>query len=138
MKKINGLKASLIITDIFFVILIIFTVGLPWMVSWYAEVMQRSATLATTILVTCYPCAPFAGALLLYLRRLLKNCTMGNIFTDANILVFTKMYICCIIISVITLIAGNFYMPFLIVGATFAFLALLLFSLKGIFNSTKQ
>ncbi len=108
------------------------------MVSWYAEVMQRSTTLATTILVTCYPCAPFAAALLIYLRKLLKNVLAQNIFTDTNISILKKMYICCIIIAVITLIAGNFYMPFLIVGATFAFLALLLFSLKNIFGSIKK
>lgn len=138
MKKINPIKLAIIITDIFFAILIFFSVALPWMVSWYVEIKQRSTTLATTVLVTCYPCAPFAAALLVYLRRLLKNTLAGDVFADSSISVLSKMVVCCGIISVITLIAGKFYMPFLIVGATFAFLALLLFSLKGIFNSQKE
>jgi hypothetical protein len=138
MKEFNSIKLSIVITNIFFIILVVFSVGLPWMVSWYAEVMNRSASLATTILVTCYPCAPFAAALLIFLKKLLKNTLAGDIFTDKSITVLGKMVICSIIISVITLIAGNFYMPFLIVGATFAFLALLLFSLKGIFTRAKE
>lgn len=137
MKKINSIKLSIIITDIFFTILILFSIALPWLVSWYAEIMQRSATLATTVLVTCYPCAPFAGALLIFLRKLLKNTAKESAFCEANITLLKRMIICCIVISVITLIAGNFYMPFLIVGATFAFLSLLLFSLRNIFVVAK-
>ena len=42
---------------------------------------------------------------------------------------------CCFIIAVITLVAGKFYLPFFIVGGTFAFLGLLVYSLRGIFIS---
>lgn len=133
MKKIDTLKLSVIITDIFMIILVGFCIGLPWFITWYAEVMNRSSTLAATVMITCYPCAPFAATLLFLLRKLLKNIIAEQIFTNSNVAIFKKMIICCMVISFITLIAGKFYMPFLIVGATFAFLSLLLYSLKGIF-----
>ena len=134
MKKIDALKLSVIITDIFMVVLVCFCIALPWFITWYAEVMNRSATLAATVMITCYPCAPFAFCLLFFLRKLLKNAIADRIFNNTNIAIFKKMIICCMVISIITLIAGKFYMPFLIVGSTFAFLSLLLFSLRGIFE----
>ena len=138
LKKINTLKLAIIITKVFFVFLIGFCIGLPWLISWYAEVMHRSATLAATVMLTCYPCAPFAGALLIFLQKLLKNVMANEIFCEANLNIFKKMFICCVVISLITLIAGKFYMPFLLVGATFAFLSLLLLSLKGIIEVVKN
>ncbi len=130
----KAIKISLWVTNIFFAILVIFSACLPWMVSWYVEVMHRSQTLATTILVTCYPCAPIAAALLLFLRKLIKNTQKEALISEKNITQLKKMSFCCIFIAIITLIAGKFYLPFLIVGATFAFLSLLLFTLKGLFE----
>lgn len=134
MKKINPVKLSIIITDIFFCILIIFTLTLPWIVTWYVEAMHRAASLPATILVTCYPCVPFAAGSLFFLRKLLKNALAGEIFSATSITYLKNLSCCALIIAVITLFAGKFYLPFFIVGATFAFLSLLIFSLKCIFS----
>lgn len=134
----KSLKLSLVLTDIFIVILIIFTVFLPFGVSWYVEVMNRSQTLAATIMVTCYPCAPFVAVSLLSLRKILKNALRGNIFTDENFKHLRNISICCLIISVITLIAGRYYLPFYIVGGTFIFLALIVFTANGVFRAISE
>lgn len=131
MDKIKSIKASIVLIDIFLVVLIIFAIGLPWMVSWYVETMKRSATLAATVLVTCYPCAPFAGAILVFLKKLLKNTLKGGMICEENIKLLKKITVCCGIIAIITFVAGKFYLPFLIVGATFAFVALLIFALRA-------
>ena len=133
MNNYKCLKLSIIITNIFLVILLFFTLTLPWLVTWYVETMNRSATLAATVMVTCYPCVPFATACLLLTRRLLKNAMAKKLFSENSILCLRRLSACCIVISVITLIAGKFYLPFLIVGAAFAFIYLLNFSLKCIF-----
>ena len=138
MNNSKYLKLALIITNIFLVVLFIFAVLLPWMVTWYVEAMHRSVTLATTVMVTCYPCVPFAAACLLLTRRLLKNAMAKKLFSENSILCLKRLSACCIVISVITLIAGKFYLPFLIVGAAFAFISLLTFSLKGIFAEVSK
>ncbi len=127
------IKASIILTNIFLVILFLFTVTLPFLVTWYADIMGRSSTLATTVMVTCYPCGPFAATLLWKLRKLLKNALEDNLFSKSSLEHIKKIALCCIVIAVITLIGGNFYLPFLIVGATFSFLSLLLFALRSVF-----
>ena len=127
------IKASIILTNIFLVILFLFTLTLPFLVTWYADIMGRSSTLATTVMVTCYPCVPFAAKLLWKLRKLLKNALEDNLFSKSSLEHIKKIALCCIVIAVITLIGGNFYLPFLIVGATFSFLSLLLFALRSVF-----
>lgn len=135
MDNAKCLKLSVIITNIFLVILLLFTIFLPILVTWYVETMQRPASLPATILVTCYPCVPFAGACLLLIRKLLKYALEGKLFSEESVRCFKRLSYCCIAIAVITIIAGKFYLPFFIVGATFAFLSLLTFSLKCIFES---
>ena len=135
MNNAKCLKLSVIVTNVFLIILLLFTIFLPILVTWYVETMQRPASLPTTILVTCYPCVPFAGACLLLVRKLLKNALAGKFFSKESIGCFKRLSFCCVTISVITIIAGKFYLPFFIVGATFAFLSLLVFSLKCIFES---
>ena len=126
------IKVSIILTNIFLLILFFFTITLPFLVTWYADIMGRSSTLATTVMVTCYPCVPFAATILITLKKLLKTALNGNIFSNESVVYLKNIAICCIVIAVITLVGGNFYLPFLIVGATFSFLSLLLYALRGI------
>ncbi len=131
MDKIKSIKISIIVTNIFIALLCVFVVGLPWMVTWYVEEMGRSTTLAATVLITCYPCAPFVGAILVFLRKLLKRVLTKGLLNEENFALIKKIVICCIIVAAITLVAGIFYMPFYLVGATFVFIALLLFALRA-------
>ncbi len=74
-----------------------------------------------TVMVTCYPCAPFVGIALFMLRRILKRASNGAFFTDIGLNDIRVISVCCAVIAVITLIAGRYYLPFYIVGGTFAF-----------------
>lgn len=133
MDKIKSIKLSIALTHVFFWILIIFVIALPWGVSWYVDTMGRSQSLATTIMVTCYPCVPFAASTLICLRRLLKNVLADNLFHHSSIRYLGFISAFCLTIAVITIIAGRFYLPFYIVATTFAFLSLLTFALKNAF-----
>lgn len=133
MKKTQTIKFSIMLTETFILLLIILTAVLPFLVTWYVEYTSRLESLATTIMVTCYPCAPFTGLTLFYLRRVLKKIEKGDYSNPKNIKHLKYMAICCIIISVITLIAGRFYLPFFLVAGTFLFLALLIFVFRNIF-----
>lgn len=134
----KALKLCLMLTDIFIGLLIIITVFLPYGISWYVETMHRSQSLPATVMVTCYPCAPFVGIALFMLRRILKRASNGAFFTDIGLNDIRVISVCCAVIAVITLIAGRYYLPFYIVGGTFAFLALLSFSAYTVLSAAKQ
>ncbi len=129
----KSLKIALWLTNIFILLLAICAVALPWAVTWYVETMGRSQKLPAIIMVTCYPCVPFAGGILLYLRRIIKNISADMLFHLDNVIYFKRISLFCLIISVITLIAGRFYLPFLIVGIAFAFFAFLTYVYKTVF-----
>ena len=65
----KALKIAYWLTNLFGLALIVCTVALPWLVTWYVEIKGWSQTLPAIIMVTCYPCVPFAAGILLYLRR---------------------------------------------------------------------
>ena len=130
-KKV--LKTALWLTTLFALLLCVFAIALPWAVTWYVEKMGRSQTLPAIIMVTCYPCVPFAAGILLYLRRIIKSIIKEMVFQLDNVVYFNRIAIFCLAISIITFIGGKFYLPFLIVGTTFAFLAFLTFVYKVVF-----
>ncbi len=135
MEKYKHVRISILLIDICFFLLGVFVVALPFVITWYAEVMGRGPNLATTVMVTCYPCVPFGWAILLSMRRFLKQVVKGLLFSDYSIKQLKNVCICCVVIAVITIIAGNFYMPFFIVGGTFMFLSLISFSLRAVIKS---
>ena len=133
MDKIKSIKISIAFTHIFFWMLVGFTIALPKAVTWYVETMGREQSLPTTVMVTCYPCVPFAAATLICLRRVLRNVLKGELFHHSNIRYLSFISAFCLVIAVITIVGGRFYLPFYIVAATFSFLALLVFALKNAF-----
>ncbi len=138
MKKINLVKLAIVFTTIFIILILIIAALLPFLVTWYVERANRLESLATTIMVTCYPCAPFTILSLLYLRKLLKSVINKNILSDENIKNLKYMSICCLIISLITIVAGRFYLPFFMVSATFLFLSLLIFVFRSVLIEYKE
>ena len=134
----KSLKAAIILTYIFMVILVLLVITLPMLVTWYVEIRGKSASLPTTMMVTCYPCAPFTGISLLCLRRLLKNALIDELFSLSSIRCLKYIAVSCAVITVITLIAGRYYLPFYIVGATFAFLGLLAFSFMAVLQNHEE
>ncbi len=133
MRKTNSIKFSIILTDIFLIVLFLVAISLPMLVTWYVKYTGRNENLATTLMVTCYPCAPFTGLTLFYLRKVLKNIKNGNYTSKENIKLLKYMCLCCVIIATITLIAGRFFLPFYLVAGTFLFITLLIFVFRNIF-----
>lgn len=84
MNSQKSIKLSILLTDLFIILLIIIVIALPFMVSWYVEVHGRSASLPATIMVTCYPCAPFVAVMLLSIRKMLKNVLLQQGFFANN------------------------------------------------------
>lgn len=133
MKKTHTIKFSITLTGFFMFLLVLTTASLPFLVTWYVNHTGRLESLATTIMATCYPCAPFVGLTLFYLRAVLKKIEKGDYSNPKNVKHLKYMAICCMIIALITLIAGRFYLPFFLVAGTFLFLALLIIVFRNIY-----
>ena len=114
--KFNA-KILLYITYLFMVILAVMTFTLPFLVTWYVETMGRSPDLATTVMVTCYPCVPLGFITLLSMKRLLKSLAIGNPRDSKNLTHLNKIALCCFVAGVVMFVAGFFYMPFFIAAA---------------------
>lgn len=138
MEKYKYIKISIFIIDIFFVALAILAFSLPFLVNWYVEIMNRNSSLAATVMLTSYPCVPFVFMALLSLRRFLKGVMKDEMFSPYNLKQLKILGFSSIIIALITLVAGAFYMPFYFVGLTFGFMSLLVFSLLSVGKSQEE
>ena len=126
-------KMSLYLVYIFAAALVAVSVALPFIVTWYVETKGRDSTLPATIMLTCYPCLPFAAAILISLKRLLNNVLAGLILGDKNLALLRAAAISCFGIVAITAAAGRLYKPFYIIAASAAACGLTFFIVKSIF-----
>ncbi len=130
----KSIKVSLILTYIFMFLLIAGIISLPWLVQWYVEICHRKPGLPTTIMLTCYPCVPFAAVCLWSLRTFLKNLLDDKINTLQNVSMLNRISWCCFGIMAIMLISGRFYLPFYVCAICAAFLGLILRIVKNLFH----
>ena len=132
------LKAALCLVYIFGVALAAVSVALPFIITWYVEARGRDQTLPATVMLTCYPCLPFAAAILISLRRLLNNALSGLILGDKNLSLLRALTISCFAITAITLAAGKQYTPFYIIAASAAACGLVFFVVRSLFGALLQ
>ena len=104
MEKFKLVKISILLIDAAFVLLAALIIGLPFLITWYVEIMNRSASLATTVMLTSYPCAPFVGYGLFMLRRFLKETIKDEIFGAESLKYLIRLAFCCVVIAICRLI----------------------------------
>lgn len=128
-------KFTLIVTYIAMFLLLLFVIFLPLLAQYFVEVRSKDKALASTILLTCYPCVPFAALTLFSLRKLLKNVLNGLILGDSNIKALRIITICLALAGVIMFAGGFFYMPFFISGAAAIICSLIVYVLSSVLNA---
>ncbi len=131
----KSVKSALIITYISMVLLLLFVIFLPLLVQYYVEIRGKDPNLATTIMLTCYPCVPFAAVVLYSLRGLLKNVLAGLILGDKNIKFLRIISICLLLSAIVMFIGGFKYMPFFISAAAALICGLIVFVLENVLNA---
>lgn len=131
-------KLSLILTYVFIAALAAAVIFLPALITWYVEVMGRDQNLPTIVMITCYPCVPFAAVMLFSLRALLKNIISDLVFGDENIRLLKRISICCGVASLILLLAGSLYLPFYVAGVSAAACGLIVHVIKNLFETALQ
>lgn len=128
----KSVMLSLIITYVFMVLLVIGMVVLPMLVTWYVEYKGREASLPTTIMLTLYPCSPFAATALWSLRGVFKGILEGNTFTAENVIRLKRISWCAFAVMAVMLYSGRFYLPFYVCAMCAAFIGLILRVFKNI------
>ena len=133
--KAHTKSARLTLCLTFFILIAVAAAAatLPWLTDWYIRKTGRKEELRTVIMTVCYICLPAALAALYSLIRLLKNILDGEIFIQGNVLHLRLLSWCCGAVSLITLAAGYFYLPFYLVGLAAIFFTLILRVIKNVF-----
>ena len=133
--KAHTKSARLTLCLTFFILIAVAAAAatLPWLTDWYIRKTGRKEELSTVIMTVCYICLPAALAALYSLIRLLKNILVGEIFIQGNVLHLRLLSWYCGAVSLITLAAGYFYLPFYLVGLAAVFFTLILRVIKNVF-----
>ena len=126
-------RLTLCLTFLILIAVMAAAVTLPWLTDWYIRKTGRDEDLRTVIMTVCYICLPAALAALYSLIRLLKNILVGEIFIQGNVLHLRLLSWYCGAVSLITLAAGYFYLPFYLVGLAAIFFTLILRVIKNVF-----
>ncbi len=132
-NKNKSLMLTLIITGVLMFLLTVLVFFMPWILQFYIEVMKRTFAPKTAMLVVFYCLVPFGYAVLGILMKLLLNLKKENIFIrqNVNLLRFLSWFMSGA--AVISVIGGFWYLPFLIVGAVFSFMFMILRVVKSAF-----
>ena len=141
----NSVNLSLVVC---FVVTAFLIAGLfvgPWAVKmWFhiyrgwsenGEAMERMLKLFR---VCFYPCACLGLVTLYSLIRLLLNIKREDIFIIANVRCLRRISWCCITVSVITLVAGVMYLPYMFVCVAAGFVGLMLRVVKNVMENAVQ
>ena len=84
--------------------------------------------------IVVYVSAAPSAVLLLYLNRLLSRIHKGEFFSEANIFSLRLISWCSFCVAIVTLLAGLFYLSFLLVAVAFAFIGLIVRVVKNVFE----
>ena len=135
MHNKRSVIASFVITELFAVLTVAGAFTLPMLTRIYCDLTDRPERVAVSITVGCYTCLPFVLAALVCLHMLLANINREQTFIVRNVTLLRVMSWLCFVIGLVCLVSGFFYMPFFLVAAAAAFIALIIRVIKNVFAS---
>ena len=127
---------------------VVLTAGLfmgPWVVKMWFTVYRgwnqqgvAMERMLTEFVICFYPCAMLGYVTLYSLIRLLRNIQKDDIFVTPNVRYLRRISWCCLIVSVITFVAGVFYLPYLFIAFAAGFVGLMLRVVKNVMENAVQ
>ena len=125
MKK-GSVYCSMIFVVLFSLALIALLFFAPRIMALYAAWRLISAAVSGVVLAAFYVSALPAAISLVCLFLLLKNLLAEQPFLRRNCTLIGTVSWCCVAVAVVTLVAGFWYMPLLLVTAAMVFIFLIL------------
>lgn len=128
---------SRVCTTAFMVGLGAIDLGGSWLVDWFICITRYQFPMGYQVrllfLASLYLCSIPAWIVLIRLNRLLANIQAEQVFVSINVTALRDISYCCIAAAVICLVSGIYYIPFLLVAAAAAFMALIVQVVKNCF-----
>lgn len=110
-------------------------VGAPWGVKWFVALSQAQLTgREGYFLSTIYCAVPLAAAVLAFLYQLLGRIQKGEIFVRENVRLLRAISWCCFGAALVCLASALYYLPYLLLAALAAFMALIVRVVKNVFE----
>lgn len=134
MKK-GSIYCSMAFVILFSLALAALLVFAPRIAALYAAWRLLPAAVTGVVLAAFYGCALPAAASLVCLFLLLRNLLAEQPFLRRNCRLIGAVSWCCIAVAVITLVAGFWYMPLLLVTAAMVFIFLILRIVRRCFEA---
>lgn len=144
-NKDKSIVLSITVCFIFLSLLSIVLFLGPWVANLWFDVyrgfdpnLAAIKRLLTIFVCSFYPCAVFGYITLYSLIRLLFNIRQKNIFINKNVVYLRRISWCCFAVSLITLIAGVFYIPYCFISVAAAFIGLMLRVVKNVMQNAVE
>lgn len=132
MKK-SAVICTLALVLLFSLVLAVLLFTAPYLVECYAQWRVLPVGEDTALLLAFYLCAAPAGVSLFCLYLLLQNIRRDLIFTKPSSLLMGIISWCCAAVTLITGVAGFWYMPLFFITVAMAFLFLIVRVIRGCF-----
>ena len=133
-NRSKSLRLTIVCTWLFMALLLAAVVFAPQIAYWYFSGRENSQFYCQLFCIVVYVSAAPSAVLLLYLNRLLSRIHKGEFFSEANIFSLSLISWCSFCVAIVTLLAGLFYLSFLLVAVAFAFIGLIVRVVKNVFE----
>ena len=130
----KSILLSEILLGVFAATLLLLDVFMSPFLDWYMNLrLMTSPTIKAGMMVTLYALSIFAWLILAEMFILLRNLKKAEVFTSKNVKILRIVSICLLVIALISIAGGFFYLPFFIVSVAAAFLTLIVRIVKNAF-----
>ena len=133
-NKNKSLILSIVLTVGLLVLLTGFSLFMPWLLQLYIELLNRTQTPTTELLVTFYCCVPLGYTILGTLLKILFNIKKGLVFVKSNVTLLRILSWAIFAVTFICFIGGMWYLPFLIVSAAALFIGVIVRVIVAVLN----
>lgn len=127
----QSLKLSILSVRLFLLTWIIFVFGGYWITQSYLAFVHHEELLVN-MLLTLYIWLTLAFFVLYYLHQLLVNIQHNIVFVQQNVAALRIISWLCMMIGIVGAVSSLYYLQFLLVGAAFAFIALIVRIVKNV------
>ncbi|MCL2120733.1 MAG: DUF2975 domain-containing protein [Clostridiales bacterium] len=132
--KPRSLLLSRVFVVLFLLALAAGSLGLPWLLRWYAGYAGRGAMDLMPVMLSLWACAIPAFIALLHLGRMLKHIAEGRVFINENVKALRVISWCCFIVALVFSVFFFYYVLGLILAILAAFAGLILRVVKNVFE----
>ncbi len=139
LKKSWSVITTIGLSALIVVALFVMLGAMPGLANWYYnDIRHGAAGDGKPLLIAFYLCVPAAFFVIYNLIRLMINIYKGEVFILRNITYLRCLAWGCAAASVVTFVAGCFYMPLLIVSFAALFICLIIRVIRHIMSAAVE